>query len=158
MIRFVGVGAQDPMNSPSFIVGNEVEGITLTVHGRPPAGSRDFWDGNWLTAQVTFRLGKFGGMITGDIRAEDIVTFESQLKALYRTLNGTADFMTMEDWLAIKLSGDGLGHIECAGYIMDYPGIGNRLAFRFQIDQTYLLPLLGGLEAIQKQYTIIGQP
>jgi hypothetical protein len=44
----------------------------------------------------------------------------------------------MEEWTALLLVGDGRGHIEATGFVVDALGDGNRLSFRLGFDQTHL--------------------
>jgi hypothetical protein len=47
----------------------------------------------------------------GYFRAEEFSQFRNELSELYSSLKGEACFESMEDWLNIKVHGDGLGHM-----------------------------------------------
>ena len=68
----------------------------------------------------------------------ELVAFRDQLETLYRSLKGEAEFSTMEGQLSLSVSGNGRGEILVRGVALDAPGIGNRLEFQLELDQTYV--------------------
>jgi hypothetical protein len=56
--------------------------------------------------------------------------------------------------LYIKASGDGKGHIRIEGEALDAAGIGNRLNFHFEIDQTDLSYTIKQLRGLVKHYPV----
>jgi hypothetical protein len=60
--------------------------------------------------------------------------------------------------LAFELIGDGRGHIRVEGTSLDVVGVGNRLNFRFDIDQTYLAGIIRSLEKSIRTYPVVGCP
>ncbi len=86
------------------------------------------------------------------------MTFRDQLRSLYKSLSGRAEFHTMEEWLGLQIAGSKTGHIEVKGFLRDDPGIGNRLGFRLDLDQTYLPDVLPALDEVTRAYPVIGKP
>ena len=80
-----------------------------------------------------------------------MVRFLEQLRPLYESLSGTAEFSTLEGQLGLRLVGDGKGHIALTGEVADYAGIGNRLHFSLHFDQTQLRVSICQLERITSQ-------
>jgi hypothetical protein len=107
-----------------------------TRRERPEAS--DYWDGNWVYATVKVAARAFRGEFEAQLRAEEFVRFRDQLQVLYETLNGGAKFETMEGWLTVDIQGDGKGHFRAGCIAVDQPGIGNRLTFGLDFDQTEL--------------------
>jgi hypothetical protein len=64
----------------------------------------------------------------------------------------------MEGQLALELIGDGRGHIRVEGISLDVVGVGNRLNFHFDIDQTYLARIVRSLEKSISMYPVVGSP
>lgn len=108
----------------------------------------DYWDGNWLEAEVTLQAGGTSARFVLDIRAEEVLAFRNAVAQLYDTLSGVACFATMEEQLSIRLSGDGKGQIEAEGETRDVAGTGNRVLFSMSLDQTMLAPLLKDLSLV----------
>jgi hypothetical protein len=132
----------------------EQERIEVDVlrYERPPIG--EYHDDNWLTAEINVRAGGFQGKARAAIVTEELVGFASQLRPLFETLRGMAEFSTMEGQLSLQLVGDGKGHIELRGEIADKPGIGNRLHFTLQFDQSQLGTSIRELETVTSHFPI----
>jgi hypothetical protein len=60
--------------------------------------------------------------------------------------------------LAIEIKGDGKGHFHAACVAVDQAGIGNRLTFGLDFDQTELPEILGGVDAICAAFPVVGKP
>ena len=136
--------------------GNGAEYISLGVSGRQLPDSGDYWDANWLICHVEIAAGAFRGFMAGTIRTEELERFHGQLQRLNDELHGKAEFETMEDWLSVRLAGDGRGHIEARCRVGDGPGDGdgNTLTCRLSLDQTFLTPLLKELSQLMEAYPV----
>lgn len=134
--------------------GNEHERIEVDVSGyeREPVG--EYYDDNWLGATVSVKVGGFSGWFGAAFMTEDFSRFLNQLRQLYETLGGKAEFNTIEGQLLIALEGDGKGHIEVRGEAMDAAGTGNRLLFNLAIDQTQLSQTMKELSNIVSEYPV----
>lgn len=102
----------------------------------------------WLNAQVAVHAGGFSGEFVTDFLARDVSLFLNQLRELYRTLKGAAQFTTWEKQIELKLEGNGRGAISVIGEAMDIAGTGNLLRFRLEVDQTYLPKVIADLETV----------
>ena len=133
---------------------SEEERIEVDVHGyeRVPVG--EYWDDNWLSVEICIRAGGFRGKVTAAIITSELTMFLSELRPLYETLSGSASFTTMEEQLGMRLIGDGKGHIELHGEVADQPGIGNRLHFTLQFDQSQLGASIRELERVTSQFPV----
>jgi hypothetical protein len=69
-------------------------------------------------------------------------------------LKGDVTFTTLEDQLFLKLSGNGRGQISLTGYALDQPGIGNRLQFQLELDQTHLAQALRDLDVTIERFPV----
>ena len=119
--------------------------------------SADYWDGNWVDAKVRVVAGAFRGAYDADLRAEEFASFRDALKHLHQDLGGRAAFETMEDWISIRVKGDGRGHFEAECEARDRPGMGNRLAFALTFDQTDVPRMLQSLDAICEAFPVVGR-
>lgn len=133
------------------------EHVIVHPTGRERPEASDYWDGNWVYATVTVAARAFRGEFEAQLRAEEFVRFRDQLQVLYETLKGGAKFETMEGWLTVDIQGDGKGHFRAACIAVDQPGIGNRLAFALDFDQTELPEILRGVDAICAAFPVVGK-
>ena len=149
--------------------GMSAQELTLTVRGaggdryeiavgfRSQSDVEDFDDGNWLACAVRVKAGGFRGDVAVSLRAEEFRRFRDELRRLNATLTGAATFETMEEWTAVRLVGDGRGHIEASGFLVDGFADANRLAFRLDFDQTELARMLRELDAVLSAFPVVGK-
>lgn len=146
-------------NGQALLLGRATsEHLLIELVRRTHPYATDYWDKNWISAHVRVRVGGFDGRADGDLRAEELVAFREQLAGLHATLTGEAVFQTIEDWLSVRLIGDGQGHIGAKAILRDAPGIGNRLEFRLALDQTDLPTALSSLGGMCAAFPVIGRP
>jgi hypothetical protein len=126
--------------------------VDVLRYERVPIGN--YWDDNWLNSHVRISAGGFRGKVDASILAGELTQFLTQLRTLYATLSGTAEFSTLEEQLHLVLTGDNKGHIELVGELADRPGIGNRLHFTLQFDQSQLGTAIRELEDVLSQFPI----
>jgi hypothetical protein len=113
---------------------------------------REFHDDEWLAIQITVCVGQFSGKIDAAILTKELVLFVEQLRPLFETLHGSAEFVTLEDQLNLRLSGDGRGHIKLKGHVADRPGDGNQLNFNLDFDQSQLGVSIQELEKVIAEF------
>ncbi|TAK94497.1 MAG: hypothetical protein EPO07_16630 [Verrucomicrobia bacterium] len=126
--------------------------IEVRDYERAPVG--EYWDDNWLNVEIRVSAGGFRGKAQASIITSELEKFLSELKPLYEKLIGEAKFTTMEEQLALRLSGDGKGHIELRGEVADQAGIGNRLLFNLRFDQTQLQKSINDLELVTEAFPV----
>jgi hypothetical protein len=130
--------------------------VSPTRRENPEAA--DYWDGNWVFATVTIAAGAFRGSFDAQLRTDEFRRFRDQLRPLYEKLTGRAIFDPMEPWLRIEVEGDGKGHFHASCKADDQPGVGNKLSFGIDFDQTELPDILKGLDAICEAFPVVGSP
>jgi hypothetical protein len=99
----------------------------------------------WISSRAQVHAGKFQGAADLYLEAGDLKRFSEPVETLYRTLKGEAALNTIEDQISLLLTGDGKGHIELKGTLLDRCGTGNRLNFVLQYDQTLLWQTVSAL-------------
>jgi hypothetical protein len=132
----------------------ERERIEIDVRDfeRAPAG--DCFDDNWLRVDIHVQAGGFHGSAPAAFTTSALAKFLSELHPLFETLNGSAEFSTMEGQLSLRLVGDGKGHIKLLGVVEDRPGDGNRLHFALQFDQSQLGMSIGELKKVISTFPV----
>jgi hypothetical protein len=144
-----------PRNPMTFSFGpSERERIEVDVlrYERSPVG--EYHDDNWLASQVSVCVGGFRGKVDLAIVTDEVAAFLTQLRPLYESLSGMAEFTTLEAQLHLRLTGDGKGHIELVGEVADQPGIGNRLHFTLRLDPSQLGTSIHELEKVTAKFPV----
>jgi hypothetical protein len=124
--------------TPVVIGSPRGEHVSIRATRREFPDARDYWDGNWIYADVEIRVGAFRGEYEALLRTDEFARFHDALIPLYENLTGVAELVSMEDWIRPRLVGDGKGHIQVSGDARDAAGNGNRLTFELELDQTEL--------------------
>jgi len=127
---------------------SQQERIAVDVIRYEREASGEPYDDNWLVAQIEVFAGGFRGSTEAHIMTDEVARFASQLRPLYDTLSGVADFTTLEGQLQLHLSGDGKGHIDLQGEVRDRAGADNRLRFSLQFDQSQLAGSIRQLDGV----------
>ena len=142
-----------------FRIGRDTsEYLSVQITGRSHPGSQDYWDGNWVNADIEIDAGGFHGRYGAYLRAEELKDFRNALSLLYSFDSKEAKFETMEEQLSIHITGNGLGHYTAECEALDQAGIGNRLIFSLEFDQTEIPEMLKALDAFVKEYPVKGMP
>ena len=105
------------------IGGDGSDRIKLVVHRRSHLGSSDFWDANWLDDTAAWGPG-FRGRVDCLIRAEELEQFHRQVVPLFEPLSGESS-LANQDWLSVRMTGGGRGHVEERFRLRHEPGCGN---------------------------------
>jgi hypothetical protein len=116
----------------------------------------NYEDANWLEADVEIAAGAFSGSFVAELRTDELAYLRERLSALYENLLGRVRFEPTEPWLRMEIRGDGRGHFEAICRADDCPGIGNRLEFRLEFDQTELPGMLRDLDAVCAAFPVVG--
>ncbi len=148
----------DDVTAEFNLGGDAAEFLNVAVRHRELPAHNDYWDGNWLSCEIRVAVGRFKGRVDAALRAEDFVGFLEEVRQLQKSLNGRADFTTLEGWLSVEMIGDGRGHLTVNCTLLDQPGIGNRLMFKLNMDQTHLPTVIAGLERIVSVHQVRGKP
>ena len=138
------------------IGGQNAEYVEVRVVSRSP--EPDYWDGNWLSCNVSVAAGGFRGRYIANLRTEELKQFHMEVQTLYESLAGVACLRTMEEQLNLVLEGDGRGNVTCRGEARDAAGTGNVLRFELALDQTQLFGMKVQLSEILSRYPVRGSP
>lgn len=104
----------------------------------------------WGQAEVTIAVAGFHGEIAPWVDAHDFELFAAQLRALYDTLQGQAEFRPREEQFVLKLLAKPGGHIHVEGEAWSRATYENRLQFELSLDQTFLQEPLYALEHLSR--------
>lgn len=125
--------------STEVLIGDSgAQHVLIRPLSRSTPGLFDAWDGNGIDCEIEIAAGSFQGRFRADIRSDEFLTFLEQTEALTVVLDATASLTSMEGQVALSLTGAGSGPVRVAGEAVDIAGMGNRLQFGFEIEQTAL--------------------
>ena len=124
---------------PIIHIGTDSEYIKITL---PPSYSTE----GWAQAEVEISVNGFLGRIQPWVDAVDFEVFTEQLRLLYDSLQGKAEFVPLDAQFTLQLASKGNGHIEMTGVAWSKATYENKLAFILELDQSYLTSPLRELE------------
>jgi hypothetical protein len=144
------------IENTEFILGKKSSDyLQILVDKYSYPNSNDFWDGNWMDTKINIKAGAFIGSFVAQIRNVDFLDFNKGLGNLYNKLDGFANFNCLEDFLEIKIKGDGLGHFSADCIANDKQTIsGNKLEFSLEFDQTEIISLTNMIDKILDKFPI----
>ena len=131
--------------------------VEVLVRGRSSPQSTDYWDGNWISVEVNICAGAFRGEFRASLRTDELQAFHRGVQELQQAAEGVAKFETTEGQLSLVLSRNRRGIVKVQGTALDEAGIGNRLAFHFEIDQTFLAGVSAELASALVKYPVVGK-
>jgi hypothetical protein len=91
------------------------------------------------------RAGGFKGGYDLCLRTTDFVELLEGFRRLSADLGATVQFQATEEQIEFSVHGDGRGHFNLGGMATDKAGIGNRLTFELQFDQTEIAAIARSL-------------
>lgn len=144
-------------NSTYFEISESGNSIRIELVDYNYANAVSDWDKNWVHGIVNVKAGAFNGEFKADFMTLDFEVFKTELEKLYENLNGIATFHTLEEQVVVKVTGDGIGHLKADCVVMDYAGMGNRLAFEIDFDQTHVPEILNQLNGIVTKFPRVGK-
>ncbi len=88
--------------------------------------------------RVDIAVQAFHGAITPFVEGADLLRFAKDLRTLYDSLQGVAEFSTRERQIGFKLTVSSVGHMLLTGEAWSEATYGNSLRFEFGLDQSFL--------------------
>jgi hypothetical protein len=125
----------------TFFLGSGSEYIKVTF---PTSYSGE----GWCEVTVELAVRGFHGTINPSVEAFDFESFANQLRKLYDSLQGKAEFKPREEQFTLSLTASTQGHIEAKGVAWSEATCGNCLNFALDLDQSFLEEPLKELEEL----------
>jgi hypothetical protein len=133
--------------------------LTLRVEGRAHPGTVDYWDGNWMITPISVRVGGFTAEIAATLRMDEIHRFKRGLMYINQNLEGTANLASMELWIDLTVRCESNGHLSVSGDVIENPATDTHLEFEIDhLDRTMLPGWIASLDAIEREFPILGRP
>lgn len=127
------------------IAGDGGDAVSISV---PERKQRDPRSEGWVDAEVTIKAGAWSGWYAAQFHEDDFLRFAEMLDELQTSLKGEATLSSLDGYLDLTLTGDGLGHISVVGEAWDRPRVGSHLVLSYETDQTALSQLQGELASL----------
>jgi len=96
---------------------------------------------------ISVRAGPFSGNFPGSIYLGDLQKFAESLASLCASIEGSADFVSSPHPFRLQFTGTHTGAVAIDGEIWDFLNR-NRLLVRFDLDQTFLPPILSSVRRL----------
>jgi hypothetical protein len=147
--------------SRSFHIGDPAaEHLAVEVVAREHPDKSDYWDGNWLTAEVDVACGPFRGNYRAALRAEEFVHFRDQLQRLMDDHEAPpAEFESMEPWLRFNVHrSDRHAHLLVSGRAQTEPFFEEHNIFYFllELEQGFAPETIGELDRLIEEFPVVG--
>ena len=129
-------------------------GFSLWVFGYQFPNDTDYWDGNWLNVRA--RVEAPGAVVKAQgafVFAPELASFAKQLETLHATFTGEAGLHCMEPNLEIAIRCGSLGHVAVKIMVTPDPSTQSH-EFKFDLDQSYLGPLLDGCKSVLSRWPV----
>jgi hypothetical protein len=132
--------------------------LSIWVHGYQYPDATDEWDGNWL--RVTARCTANGATVEASgaiLETVSFQTFQRELSALHKTLQGKAALGSAEPNLFVEVQA--VGHSGQVDAVIEITPEHLRQAHRFsvELDQSYLPEAILGCQRVLARYPVRGQ-
>ena len=132
--------------------------VLIQVVGRMHPGADDYWDGNWLASPITARLRGFTVALDAALRTDELQSFRRELERVHRTMSGSAELVSMEEWITLQIVCEPNGHLDVGGELSEDSPARNTLRFSLPgLDQTDLPGLIDALLAVEGRFPVVGE-
>lgn len=89
--------------------------VAMRVLRRKHPRRTDYWDGNWVDAEVTIVFRPWRGTFNADLRTDEFAHFRQELVKLSNGARPEAMFAPLEPWLKLTLELGSLGQVNIKG-------------------------------------------
>jgi hypothetical protein len=122
-------------------LGSQAEYVHISV---PAAFDQD----GWAQVQVEVAVQCFRGSVRPYLERPDLERFTRDLAALHASLSGRAELSPVEGQFGVTLVGNGRGGVSVSGFALANASYGSKLQYEFELDQTFLPPVVAELKAL----------
>jgi hypothetical protein len=105
-----------------------------------------------VNAEVAVRMHVWSARYAAQFLEDDFHEFADGLRMLSESPSKPAILFSSDGYPDLTLTRDELGHVDVKGEAWDTPRWGAHLEFAFQIDQTYLPPVIASIESMLRLF------
>ena len=128
--------------------------LNIRIIKRSNTDSRDYWDANWLEAEIKVNVLGFRALYGANLRIDDLQRFYENLLLFLDYKKNEIEFTTMEEGIYLKFTAEVNGEIKCEGIAKNI--LGDNLIFKFDLDYTTMDIFNNQLKFILNSYPLIG--
>lgn len=128
--------------------------VVVVVLGYENPSAPNTSDANWLSCEVSVKLGGWEGAVRASLTTEDFAALAKDLRAVFDGAATVATFDTMEEALALRFEMARTGSCRVTGTVRDRSNPEVKLSFVLQSDQTYLRPALASIEQVVASFPV----
>jgi len=127
--------------------------LEIKILRRSNTETDDYWDANWLEAEIKIKTNNFMALYGTNLRVDDLQKFYERLTILQNGDIKKVEFTTMEEGLYICCEIKHRGNIICRGIAKNDS---DHLNFKFQTDLGSLGIFISELKMVLICYPLIG--
>ena len=130
--------------------------LSIWTLSREFADAVDYYDANWINIHVHIEAPGSRIDIQGPwIRNVEILSFRDELAVLNLRLEGVAHLRCLEPYIDAKITSRSLGHLDVVVDATPDP-MTQTHRFTFDLDQSYLPPLIAQCDQILRDFPVKG--
>lgn len=128
--------------------------IKINIIKRSFPDSDDYWDANWLEAEVEIDIPNFHASYNMNFRVDELQKFNEELINLRSLFVKEASFTTMEEGLRLECKTNSRGHVLCRVKAIDE--YQTCLNFDLETDIPSIAYWIKEVETVLQKYILIG--
>lgn len=136
------------------LLGDNGAFIEINIVARENPYSDDYWDGNWLKANIEISVAGFSADYSSNLRVDELQSFYDSLTNMVDLHTYKAELITMEQGLNLFCNANSRGQVVCCGKAKHKR---NQLDFEFDTDIPTIQAWLNGIAVVLRQYPLIGK-
>jgi len=131
--------------------------ICIKVNSRCYPQATDYWDGNWLNAEIHVRYDTLQTKVQANLRSDEFNSFFKELEPMCESLKGTAKFKAMEEWITMEIDGDGTGTFIMKGSVKGLSGVRKKVDFSIPFDKTELAKIIYQIKDVLRKFPVVAK-
>jgi hypothetical protein len=136
------------------ILKGDTGSLKIDIIKRENASTNDFWDANWIEANIEIGVFGFSGKYEASFRVDDLYRFYNELVKLTKLEKTSAEFTTLENGLFFKCDANRRGAVTCTGKAISRDNI---LEFTIDTDLPSLALFERDLKLTLEKYPLKGK-
>ena len=135
-----------------MIIKNDQNFLEIKVIDRINKNTIDYWDANWLIAEIRIKVKGFNGLYKTNLRIEDFIIFAKKLYDLINLKSKLETFSTIENGIFFELHIATTGLLKCIGEACNEQNV---LKFVIESDFNLLDSLLRDVEMVIQKFPLL---